>query len=118
MLNQWSDQSGIDQAGIEGACMGNFDGVNAKCNSGMGEMMNRLPMLFQGFGLGGDGNQCTAMNRFTLNMFEMGPGFPTHTNMWLCLLYCACSLPVFLALFYVGVYRTTRNNFKQGKRPE
>lgn len=106
MLNQYGEQSGTEAAVADGQCEQSFDS-GAKCSDGMGSLLNRLPMLFQSVGFNKGGNQCTAMNNFTLNMFNLGSG--THSNQWLCLLYAAASLPVFLVLFYIGVWRSTRN---------
>ena len=106
MLNQFGDQSGTEADVASGACENSFES-GAKCTDGIGTLLNRLPLLFRGLGLdGSEGNQCTAMNNFTLNMFAIGEG--AHANQWLCLLYAALSMPVFFALFYLGIYRSTR----------
>merc|ERR1711934_1326375 len=106
MINQYGDQSGVEEAVRNGECEQSFDS-GAKCSDGIGSLLNRLPMLFQSVGFTTKGNQCTAMNNFTLNMFNLGKG--SHSNQWLCLLWAALSLPVFIALFYVGVARSTRS---------
>jgi len=106
MINQYSDQSGVEEAIQNGQCEASFDS-GAKCSDGMGSLLNRLPMLFQSAGMNGDGNQCTAMNNFTLNMFSLGTG--AHSSQWLCLLYAFLSLPVFIILFYAGVWRSSRS---------
>jgi ABC-type multidrug transport system ATPase subunit len=106
MINQFGDQSGQEEAVAAGECEASFES-GAKCSDGIGSLLNRLPMLFQSFGFNGDGNQCTAMNNFTLNMFNLGNG--SHSNQWLCLLWASLSLPVFLVLFYIGIWRSTRS---------
>ena len=75
--------------------------------------MNLLPTLLQATGeftssSNGTSNKCVQMNDFALNMFFLGEG--AHSNMWLCLLYASLSLPVFLCLFYLGVWRSTRRS--------
>jgi len=115
MLNQYGVQSGYEKSVLDGSCESSFDN-GAKCSGGFGNIMNMLPVLFEtgltqansssGGGPVQQGNKCEAMNRFALNMFFLGEG--SHSNMWVCLLYATLSLPVFLLLFYVGVWRSTR----------
>ena len=112
MLNQYGEQSGVEQSVIDGTCEASF-GDGAKCSGGFGSVMNLLPTLLQATGeftssSNGTSNKCVQMNDFALNMFFLGEG--AHSNMWLCLLYASLSLPVFLCLFYLGVWRSTRRS--------
>mmetsp|Transcript_14129 Transcript_14129/g.35702 ORF Transcript_14129/g.35702 Transcript_14129/m.35702 type:complete len:303 (+) Transcript_14129:1-909(+) len=111
MINQFGSESGKDMTMGDTQCEASFDS-GAKCSDGIGNLLNRLPMLFRSIGFDNSTNQCDAMNSFTLNMFNLGPGNKTHENQWLCLLYASLSLPLFLVLFYIGVWRSTRNTYK------
>jgi len=107
MLNQYGQQSGVDKT--KEACettMGN----EGQCSGGLGSLMNALPTLIQAtdpnFSPNSNLSKCDAMDKFALSMFFLGEG--SHSNQWKCLLWAALSLPVFLALFYVGIWRSTR----------
>ena len=104
MINQFGDQSGVENAIRDGECTASFDS-GSKCSDGMGSLLNRLPMLFQSAGMNANGNQCTAMNNFTLAMFGLGKG--SHSSQWLCLLYASLSLPIFIGLFWLGIRRSS-----------